>query len=52
MLNMFGSGPSKMTLQELAHEVGKGVSRTLGRLWERKKGWQRSSFQSRRGAHC
>lgn len=52
MPNRFGSGPLEMTLQELAHEVGKGVSRIPGRLWERKKGWQKCSFQSSRGAHC
>lgn len=44
MPNMFGSGLLKMTLQELAHEVGEGVSHAPGQLWKGKKGWQRSSF--------
>lgn len=50
MPNMFGSGPLKMTLQQLANEVWEEVSRAPGQLWKGKKGWQRSRLKSNQRA--
>lgn len=50
MPNLFGSGPLKMTLQQLASEVWEEASRTPGQLWRRKKGWQRSRLESNKRA--